>query len=180
VNTPVSDDDASLFRQAVADAIPAPRAQRRDPVHAGVSPLPRSTLEDERQALRDSLLLPLPWEEDVETGEALTFLRRGLPKLLLRRLRNGHWVIQDELDLHGLRVLEAKAYLSEFLALCLKRGFRCVRVVHGKGLRSKNREPVLKFKVRNWLMQREEILGFVEARPVAGGGGAVMVLLRAP
>jgi DNA-nicking Smr family endonuclease len=94
-------------------------------------------------------------------------------------LRGGHWVVQSELDLHGLRVDEAREALARFLAEVRRRGDRCVRIIHGKGLRSRNREPVLKSKVRGWLRQRDEVLAFVEARPIAGGSGAVVVLLKA-
>jgi len=97
---------------------------------------------------------------------------------VLRRLRRGHWVIQEELDLHGLTVNEAHALLSSFLNQCVRRGLRCVRIVHGKGLRSKNREPVLKRKVAGWLIQREEILAYCQARQADGGSGAVVVLLK--
>ena len=85
---------------------------------------------------------------------------------------------QDELDLHGLTVEEARPALGEFLARCVRRGLRCVRVIHGKGLRSRNREPVLKRRVAGWLMHREDVLAFCQARGPDGGGGAVVVLLR--
>jgi DNA-nicking Smr family endonuclease len=179
MGTWITDADASLFREAVADAIPARAQGRISPVRPAVKPVPVHSLRDQREALRDSLRGHLAWGEDTETGEALTFLRQGLPRQILRKLRNGHWAVQAELDLHGLRVDEAKAKLRVFLAECRKAGVRCVRVVHGKGLRSRNREPVLKFKVRNWLMQREEILAFIEARAAVGGSGAVIVLLAA-
>jgi DNA-nicking Smr family endonuclease len=86
-------------------------------------------------------------------------------------------VIQDELDLHGLIVPDARAILAEFLASCARRGLRCVRIIHGKGLRSRNGQPVLKQKVAKWLMQRDDVLAYCQARPVDGGGGAAVVLL---
>jgi DNA-nicking Smr family endonuclease len=116
-----------------------------------------------------------------EKGDASSFLRSGLSRQVLRRLRSGHWVVQHELDLHGHTTVEAKSRLVEFLALALRRGARCVRIIHGKGLRSLNeREPVLKNKVRLWLSQREDVLAYTEARPADGGSGAVIVLMRAP
>jgi DNA-nicking Smr family endonuclease len=114
---------------------------------------------------------------DWETGEELQFLRPGLPRLTLRQLRRGRWVIQDEIDLHGLTTAEARPLVAHFLNHCRRAGLRCVRVIHGKGLRSRNREPVLKAKVARWLMQREEVLAFCQARPTEGGAGAVVVLL---
>ncbi|MEO8188594.1 MAG: Smr/MutS family protein, partial [Burkholderiaceae bacterium] len=98
---------------------------------------------------------------------------------LAKKLRRGHWSIQDHLDLHGLHVEPARALLVSFLNNALKHGLRCVRIVHGKGLRSKNAEPVLKRKIGHWLSQRDEVLAFVQARPEDGGGGAVLVLLKA-
>jgi DNA-nicking Smr family endonuclease len=107
------------------------------------------------------------------------FLRPGLPRDILRKLRRTHWVIQDHLDLHGLTGDEAIEATAEFLAECKRRGLRCVRIVHGKGLGSKGREPVLKRRVRRALMRRSEVLAYVEPRPVHGGSGAVVVLLEA-
>jgi DNA-nicking Smr family endonuclease len=97
----------------------------------------------------------------------------------VRKLRRGHWVIQSQLDLHGLRTDEARVALGEFLRGAVKRGMRCVRVIHGKGLGSVNKEPVLKNKVRNWLVQKDEILAFCQARAADGGAGALIVLLKA-
>ena len=97
----------------------------------------------------------------------------------MRKLRRGHWVIQNELDLHGMRSDEARAALAEFLRNADKRGLRCVRVIHGKGLGSVNKEPVLKGKVRNWLAQKAEVIAFCQARAADGGSGALLVLLKA-
>ncbi|HVL74381.1 MAG TPA: Smr/MutS family protein, partial [Noviherbaspirillum sp.] len=94
-------------------------------------------------------------------------------------LRRGHWVIQGQLDLHGMRRDEAREALGEFLRNAVKRGIRCVRIVHGKGLGSVNKEPVLKNKVRSWLVQKDEVMAFCQARGDEGGAGAVVVLLRA-
>ncbi|MGH8642139.1 MAG: Smr/MutS family protein, partial [Burkholderiales bacterium] len=111
-------------------------------------------------------------------GEELCYLRNGVGEQTLRRLRRGHWVIQDELDLHGLTVEQVRPLLGEFLNQCARRGLRCVRIIHGKGLRSRNREPVLKRRVAVWLIQREDILAFCQARNADGGSGAVVVLLQ--
>lgn len=128
--------------------------------------------------LADSLSDAEPWTEGFETGEELVYLRPGITPQTLKKLRRGHWVTQDVLDLHGLTVAEARPLIAAFLAHCRRQGLRCVRVIHGKGLRSKNREPVLKRKVANWLVQREEVLAFCQARQTEGGGGAVVVLLK--
>src|SRR5207245_1258574 len=103
----------------------------------------------------------------------------GLGRNVLHKLRRGHWVVQDAVDLHGSNRDEARSLLAEFLSDCLKRGLRCVRVIHGKGLRSPKREPVLKGKVRQWLAQRDEVLAFCQAPTNQGGSGALLGLLRA-
>jgi DNA-nicking Smr family endonuclease len=156
--------------------LPAPNRAAHPPPRA--RPVPRQRLRDERAALRDSLSDHLPWDVGLETGEELAFLRPGLGAPTLRKLRRGHWKMQAELDLHGLTAPEARARLAQFLEHCLRSGLRCVRVIHGKGLRSPNREPVLKRKVAGWLMQRDAVLAFCQARPADGGGGAVVVLLK--
>ena len=87
--------------------------------------------------------------------------------------------MEEELDLHGMRVSEAAVALSTFLAECANRGLRCVRVIHGKGLGSPGKLSILKQLSRGWLAQREEILAFCQAGPHEGGSGALLVLLRA-
>lgn len=128
--------------------------------------------------MEDSLSDAPAWELGLEDGDELQFLRNGLSAQHLRKLRRGHWVVQDHLDLHGLTVPESRQLLAGFLSHCLREGLRCVRIVHGKGLRSPNREPILKKKVAGWLMQRDEVLAYCQAPAAAGGGGAVLVLLR--
>jgi len=135
-------------------------------------------MRDQREFLLDSLSDHVYWADSLESGEELVFLRPGLQTTVLRKLRRGHWVSQGELDLHGLTVAEAKMELIQFLQHCQKNSLRCIRIIHGKGLRSKNREPVLKNKVAHWLMQRDETLAFCQARAADGGGGAMLVLLR--
>jgi DNA-nicking Smr family endonuclease len=118
----------------------------------------------------------------LEIGQELeaeqTFLRRGLPSDVLSKLRRGHWAVQGELDLHGRTTLEARDELADFLLAARQRGARCVRVIHGKGLTSPRKEPVLKGKVRRWLAHWDDVLAYCEAPAHAGGGGAVLVLLR--
>jgi DNA-nicking Smr family endonuclease len=170
--------DRDMFRSSVPDVKPITPHGRYLPPPPRLPPVPLNKLRDEREVIHESLHDPIQWDEDAETGEELSFVRPGLSRQTLRRLRRGDWVSQAELDLHGLTKVEAKIELAEFLYECKRHGVRCVRIIHGKGLRSKNREPVLKHHVRHWLSQREEILAFVQARPIDGGGGAVIVLLK--
>lgn len=174
----LSPADLELFRSAVPDISPiTPHGRYLHPA-TPPPPIPLSRLRDERAVIHESLSDPLHWDEDAETGEELSYVRPGIARQTLRRLRRGEWITQAELDLHGLTKVEAKIELADFLYECKRRGVRCVRIIHGKGLRSKNREPVLKHHVRHWLMQRDEVLAYVQARPVDGGGGAVVVLLK--
>lgn len=170
--------ELNLFRQEVADAVILPPANRAEPSRPRIKPLPLQRLKDEKQVLIDSLADPWEILDQGETGEELFFTRPGVPAAALRKLKRGGWVIQAELDLHGMRAEEARLALAEFLLACARNDCRCVRIVHGKGLRSKNREPVLKHKLRHWLMQREDVLAFCQARPHDGGSGAAIVLLK--
>ena len=171
-------DGALLFRRAVADAIPLPPSDRADLARPRPRPLARQRRADEQQVMVDSLADPWDWEAAVSTGEELFFSRPGVPTAALRKLRRGGWVIQGELDLHGHTGDEARIALAAFLNRCMAEDRRCVRIIHGKGHGSKNRLPVLKNKVRHWLMQREDVLAFCQARTVDGGAGAVIVLLK--
>jgi DNA-nicking Smr family endonuclease len=171
-------EDSALFRDQVANVTPLPGRGKAEIERPRPRPVPAQRLLDDQAALRDSLSDNIPWDSGSETGEELAFQRNGISSLTLRRLRRGHWIIQDELDLHGLTTAEARVLMVEFLNHCVHKGLRCVRIIHGKGLRSKNREPVLKQKVANWLMQRDEILAFCQARRTEGGSGAVVVLLK--
>ena len=122
--------------------------------------------------------LPNAWEVGQELEAGQTFVRPGLGTDVLGKLRRGHWTVQAELDLHGFTSDEARDALADFLYNARQHGFRCVRVVHGKGLTSPNREPVLKGKVRRWLSHWDDVLAYSEAPRHAGGGGAVLILLR--
>jgi DNA-nicking Smr family endonuclease len=174
-----SDEAARLFLSAVQDVAPLPAPNRADTLLPRHKPIPRQRQKDEKQVLHDSLSDPIDFLEIGETGEELFFARPGIPKAALRKLKRGGWVIQAELDLHGMRSDEARLSLAAFLQLCARQDDRCVRIIHGKGLRSRNREPVLKHKLRHWLLQREDVLAFCQARAVDGGSGAVIVLLKA-
>jgi len=166
------------FRQAVADVAPLKRQHR----HALKAPPPPphalQRRRDERAALHESLHGPVSLDDALDSGEELTFLREGLSRQVLRRLRRGHWVVQDGLDLHDMNRVAAAEAVAVFLRASAAHGLRCVRIVHGKGLGSKNREPVLKAKLRKWLPPRDEVLAFCQAPAVHGGSGAVLVLLK--
>lgn len=172
------------LRREFADVAPL-RSRNRAPIaRKRPDSLPAKHLADEADALAASRNgvepSPASWEAGQEHDAEQTFLRKGLALDVLSRLRRGHWSVQGEIDLHRLNRDEARDALIEFFSEARNYGWRCVRVVHGKGLSSPNREPVLKAKVRRWLAQRDDVLAYCEAPPHAGGGGAVLVLLKAP
>jgi DNA-nicking Smr family endonuclease len=175
MRSPPEDEE---FRRATRDVerLAAPRRVRLSRKPA--APVPEQTRRDERAALEESLSGARSIDDAIESGEELSFLREGLSRQLLRKLRRGHWVVQDELDLHGMNRVQAARAVAEFLRHCRVRHLRCLRIVHGKGLRSRNREPVLKDKVRKWLAQRDEVLAFCQAPAADGGAGALLVLLK--
>jgi DNA-nicking Smr family endonuclease len=172
-------DDAALFRAEVGEVKPVAAANRAHLPRPLPPPIPAKRLEDERAVMSELADLGPDLGEGTESGEELSYLRTGLPRDVLRKLKRGHWVLRDQLDLHGHSTPEAMLALSLFLADCRRRGHRCVRVVHGKGLRSRNKEPVLKHKVRVALAKRSDVLAYAEASPADGGSGAVIVLLEA-
>lgn len=180
---PLADDEhdpAKLFRRAIGTAAPLPDKNRIELERARPAPQPRMRERDEAAVLRESIEAPLSFEDRLDIGDEGVHLRDGLPRRILTDLRRGRWVVQAELDLHGLTRDEARSALGHFLHDALEQGQRCVRLIHGKGLGSPGREPVLKHLSRGWLMQREEILAFCQARPHDGGDGALLILLRNP
>ena len=170
--------EADLFREAVGDVKALDRPDRVERRAAPRPAVPTSRIEDDAQVLRESLSDDFDVGSLLETDEALSWRAPGIGADVLRKMRSGAWKLQAELDLHGLRVDEAREHLGDFLRDALKRGVRCVRVIHGKGLGSRGGQPVLKDKVRVWLAQREAVIAFCQARAVDGGAGALIVLLR--
>ena len=165
------------FRDAMRDVSPIKATNRVEPYRPPRPPLAAKRHEDERAVIEELARLTL--DDDAEIEEDASYLRPGLPRDILRKLRRTHWVIQDDLDLHGFTGEEAAMQTAVFLADARRRGLRCVRIVHGKGLRSAGREPVLRKRIRKLLTRRDEVLAFVEPRGFHGGSGAVVVLLEA-
>ncbi len=140
-------------------------------------PLPFQRDKDEREALKSALSDEVDIESLLLTDDGLSFRRPGISPDVLTKLRKGHWAIQRQIDLHGLRRDEAREALTLFLRQTRQQGQRCMRVVHGKGLGSPGREPVLKGKVQRWLAQCDEVIAFAQASGPQGGAGALIVLL---
>lgn len=173
----VTDNDIDEFRRAIADAKPLKNEDRIPVAKPKPKPRARFSKADEREALRESLL------DDIDTiehgyGAALRFHRASVGRRTMRKLARGGYSVQAELDLHGMTLAEAKPRLSDFIDYSVLQGNLCVRIVHGKGLGSGNRGPVLKNAVNRWLRKWDSVLAFVSTRQVDGGTGAIYVLLQ--
>jgi DNA-nicking Smr family endonuclease len=174
---PTPADEAALFREATRDVRPLAHDAAAPP---SAKPTPHARFaRADRAAILDESLESFPDDPYLAGGEVAAYARPGVQDAVLRRLRRGHYRVQAELDLHGLTLREAKEVLREFLAEALRRDLRCVRIVHGKGLRSGPRGPVLKSMVSGLLRRSSHVLAFVSARGVDGGTGAVYALLDA-
>ena len=171
------DDDRELFRRALADAKPLRTKRRAAEVIRKPAPQARFSRADEAAVLRESLEADIDATES-HGGESLRFHRPSVGRRTMRKLARGNFSVQDEIDLHGMTVAEAKPRLAEFIERCAREGRLCVRIVHGKGRGSGQRGPVLKQKVNRWLRQWDTVLAFVSTRQVHGGTGALYVLLR--
>jgi DNA-nicking Smr family endonuclease len=170
--------DRLLFSEFAKDVTPLPASNRLEKKTVAIEPVARQRALDEASALAESISDEFDALSLIETDDALSWCRDGIGQDVVRKLRRGEWVIQGQLDLHGARRDEARLMVGQFLRDSVKRGLRCVRVVHGKGLGSIDRQPVLKGRVRRWLTQKDEVLAFCQARAQDGGSGAMLVLLR--
>lgn len=175
---PVSADEADLFRQAVGAVRPLADAERNAETAPRPAPIPRQHLRDEADALAELDQISLD-AAAMAGGEALSYLREGHDPRLLKRLRAGAIAVEDEIDLHHLRLEPARQVLREFLAEAREQGLACLRIIHGKGQRSAN-GPVLKALVDSSLRRQGDVVAFSSATARAGGTGATLVLLRRP
>jgi DNA-nicking Smr family endonuclease len=172
------DAQKNLFIRAVGAVKPIPDKRKALLKKEQPPPVAMQLQLDEQAVLVEAISDGFDASNLLETDENLSYRRPGIGIDVLRRLRQGEWSIQRQIDLHGLRSEAARDALSGFIRDAQKHGIRCVRVVHGKGLSSPGKTPVLKGKVRNWLVQKKEVLAFVQARPIDGGAGALVVLLK--
>jgi DNA-nicking Smr family endonuclease len=173
-----TDAEKNLFIRAAGAVQPI-----RDPLKAHLTseqpaPIPVQKQLDEQRVLREALSDEFDATTLLDVDDAMSFRRPGIGTDVTRKLRSGHWSIQRQIDLHGLRSDDAREALASFIRESQKNGVRCVRVVTGKGLGSPGKTPVLKGKVHSWLIQKNQVLAFVQARADEGGAGALVVLLK--
>tara|TARA_B110000967_G_C18821445_1_gene528933 strand:- start:473 stop:1006 length:534 start_codon:yes stop_codon:yes gene_type:complete len=140
-------------------------------------PIARQLIQDEKNVLIESLSDEYI-ADGVELDDDSSYLRSGHSPDIIKRLKRGYWTIQGSIDLHGMISKEAKEYIVDYIQECKRKKIRCIRIIHGKGYGSKNKEPVLKKKVRNWLMQKDEVIAYSEAPRHDGGSGVAIVLLK--
>ncbi len=172
----IESDDGELFRREIGAVRPV-RGERVPPTRPARSARARHSEASERAVMDELAREPLDWSS-AETGEELMFLRSGLQRRVLKRLRRGQYAVGAELDLHQMNTAAARASILDFLDQSRKRRINCVKIIHGKGLRSRREGPVLKRLTDSLLRRRKEVLAFASARPNDGGTGAVYVLLR--
>jgi DNA-nicking Smr family endonuclease len=170
--------DKNLFINAAGLVNPLPDKRQALLKPEQPKPIARQQKLDEQAVLIEAISDEFDVSTLMDADEHMSFRRPGIGTDVTRKLRRGEWSIQSQLDLHGLRSEEAREKLSLFIREAHKRGLRCVRVVHGKGLGSPGKAPVLKSKVQSWLVQKKEVLAFVQAKPAEGGAGALLVLLQ--
>ena len=172
-----ANDDGELFRRVASGVRPIDGKERVPPSKPRPRAKARFRREDDAQVLEESLAAHID-EIETASGEALRFARPSVGKRTMRRLARGNYAVQSEIDLHGMTAEEARGELRDFLESAVRRGHTCVRVVHGKGLGSGQRGPVMKRKVNAWLRRWDAVLAFTSTPQVDGGTGAVYVLLR--
>jgi len=175
-----AEEEANVFRSNVGQVSNLRDRNRVQHPPTKPAPIPVQTQLNDKAVLEASLSDEFDVENLLDIDETMSFRRPGIGEDVIKKLRRGEWVPQDKVDLHGMRSDEAREALANFLRRSVRNGVRCVRVIHGKGIGSPDKLPVLKGKVRSWLVQKEEVIAFVQARESQGGAGALMVLLRQP
>jgi DNA-nicking Smr family endonuclease len=171
--------DANLFIRAAGAVQPLPDRRHAQLMRQLPVPQTMQYQRDEIAVLQEAISDDFDVQTLLDADDQLSFRRSGIGTDVTRKLRRGEWSIQRQIDLHGLRRDEAREQLGFFIREAHKHGIRCVRVVHGKGLGSPGKAPILKSRVHSWLAQKQEVLAFVQAKPSDGGAGALLVLLMA-
>lgn len=173
--------DAAVFARAMAElGVTASKPKSARVLHEPPKPKPiaRQREAEIEEILEESMGVGEDPVVFLESEDGLLFRQEGVPLEIPRKLFRGQWTVQAHIDLHGLFLEEARDALQEFLRVSKIRGYRCLRIVHGKGYGSVGGHSVLKEMVRSWLKTRKEVMAFVQAPPNDGDAGAVIVLLK--
>lgn len=177
--------EANIFQTALGGVKRMPASDRYVPQSLPKSVAPTAApkrkltqAEDDALVLQESLSDLFEVDHYLEDDPALNYSAPGVGPDVMKKMRKGHWPVQDELDLHGMNRDQARDALGAFLTKAQQRNHRCVCVIHGRGFGSRGQEPVLKSMVHSWLVQKG-VVAFCQARNNEGGEGALIVLLRA-
>ena len=178
---PLTEDEE--WRSAIDGA--APLLDRSAAVRPALQPIAHAVDPlDPELAAYDELRALVEGEQPFDLSNTDEFIEgsaRGLDPRIVKRLKKGEMSVQAHLDLHGLVRAEAKIELEKFLTGARSEGKRCVLVVHGRGLHSKDQLPVLKEAIRVWITMgriAQSVLAYCTAKQSDGGAGAIYVLLK--
>lgn len=179
-NTEISDDDMALFRDQLSDVRPLSSEKRVEPVKIQHAPRPRKSnnLSEDNNQFENPLMSDPVDLREIDVEDVLFFARSGIQQKVQKKLRRGEFPVEEELDLHGYTVVEAKAAIQNFFRECKKFQKRYIRIIHGKGYRSEQKIPVLKSHVAHWLPQHPDVMAFSSALAKDGGTGALYVILK--
>jgi DNA-nicking Smr family endonuclease len=172
----ISEEDRQLFADAVGP-IRSLRTQRDELQRVRPLPEPTQALLDEAR-VSEELMSSLIDPASIEVGEEISYLKDGVAPRVLRDLKRGRYSIRDEIDLHQMTLAIAREAMKEFLEYNRRADRLCVKIIHGKGLRSRAAGPVLKRMVDSTLRKRGDVIAFASAKPAEGGTGATLVLLK--
>jgi len=168
--------DEQIFRQAMAGVEPLKSPARTDsaaPKPAAAKRSHASNLSTSAQACRP--LADDQWNIDADDGSS--HRKNGVQKKIMQKLKRGRFQLGDQLDLHHMNTAMGSRVLLEFIADSQSRSLQCIRIIHGKGLRS-GQEPRLKIMTRQLLRDHPQVLAFTACKPADGGEGATDVLLK--
>ena len=176
----LSDEERQSFLDEVSDVRPLVSEKRFEAPKIKPPPKPRVDQHDPEteEPAGDNMLSDPTDLRDAAVDDVLFFARAGIQQKVQKKLRRGELPIEEELDLHGYTVNEAKTAIQDFLYECKRQHIRYIRIIHGKGYRSDQKIPVLKTHVAYWLPQHNDVLAFSSAQARDGGTGALYVILK--
>ncbi len=168
-------EDSELFRRTIGKVEPISTDKLLLKTGKKPRPCPARPVPDFEDKIDHNIASD---SENLSQEDIVSYIGAGLQKNVLKKMRQGFFGLDAEIDLHGLTSREARQQLLRFLYFCVEDGCRCVHIIHGKGYRSPNYRPVLKNALNKWLRQHRDVQAFCSAAPRDGGTGAVYVLLR--
>jgi|TARA_B110000438_G_scaffold146277_1_gene140909 DNA-nicking Smr family endonuclease len=172
----ITKDEIDLFRNTLEHTKPI-ESKKSPPFRKKITARAYFTKKDNQNVLTESLNVDIDLQEE-NNSDILRFQRPNITSKIMKKLSRGFFSVQSELDLHGMTSNEASLVLRSFINGSVQDGLTCVRVIHGKGLGSGPRGPVIKQQVNRLLRRWDQVLAFISARQIDGGTGAIYVLLK--